>query len=235
MEQLIMIPGTLCDESLFKHQVTGLIDITTPKVVESFSSDGLASMATKIINQCKDTFSLMGLSYGGILAFEIWRQAPERINKMILLNTNHKKPSDKTRENIKKFTDMAQSGRFNEITENILIEAMLFSEHLEDSLLREEIISMSQNVGEIGFSNQIKAQLERPDSTEDLKKMMCPTLIIAGKDDGICPVPIHQEIESLIPNSTLRVIENCGHLSTMEKPKEVNQIIRNWWKAVEYA
>lgn len=80
-----------------------------------------------------------------------------------------------------------------------------------------------------GFFNQVKAQLSRPDSTKDLQKIKSSTLIITGREDNICPLKLHEEMAEAIPNSTLKVIDDCGHLSTLEQPEKVNKIIIDWW------
>ena len=98
--------------------------------------------------------------------------------------------------------------------------------------LRETVLQMARNVGIDGFFNQVKAQLGRPDSTKDLPNIKCPTLIMTGVQDKVCTPDLHQEMAALIPNATLRVIEKCGHLSTIEQPQKVNEIIRDWWLEV---
>lgn len=229
-EQLILIPGTLCDAGLYAHQVDGLSNIANCKVVSNSSSDDLGKIAAKILEEAEDSFSLLGLSYGGILAFEILRQAPERVNKLILMNTNYKEPSETTRINQQRFLGMAYLGELKEVTSEILIDAMVHPKYATDESLREAIVDMTLNVGLKGFHNQVKAQLARPDSTGDLTNITCPTLIITGRQDNICPLQLHEDMQEHIPNASLKVIDECGHLSTLECPDKVNSIIINWWK-----
>ncbi len=228
---LLMIPGTLCDAALFKYQLEGLKDLADCRVVDHSSSGNLKEVAANIISDIEGSFSIMGLSYGGIIAFEIWRQVPEQINKIILLNTNHKKPSDKTREKQLQFLGMSAVGEFREITTDFLKDAMLHPKHAADQEMRDAVLKMAMSTGREKFYNQIKAQLYRPDSTPDLPNINCPVLVMTGKEDRVCTPEIHKEIADLIPNATLKIIEECGHLSTMEQPEEVNRIIKEWWTA----
>lgn len=228
-EPLIMIPGTLCDANLFKHQLEGLKDLAACQVGDISSADDLGKVASNIIEKIEGNFSILGLSYGGIIAFEMWRQAPQRIKRLILLNTNHKEPSETTRANQQRFLGMSALGEFREITTDFLKDAMLHPDHAENAELRKTILTMALNTGRDNFFKQIKAQLNRPDSTSDLPNIKCPTLVITGKQDKVCTPKIHQEIARLIPNSSLKLIEKCGHLSTLEQPEKVNQIIRKWW------
>ena len=224
-----MIPGTLCDYNLFKYQTEGLKDLVDCRVASNTSASSLKQVAKNILDNYSGSFSVMGLSYGGIVAFELLRQAPERINKLILMNTNYKQPSERTRINQQRFIGMAYLGEFKEITSKILIDAMLHPKNAKKQELRETILNMALNVGTYGFFNQVKAQLARPDSSKDLQNIKCPTLIITGKEDNICPLKLHKEMAETIPNSTLKIIEECGHLSALEQPNLVNSIIINWW------
>lgn len=224
-----MIPGTLCDYNLFKYQTEGLKDLVDCHVACNSSASSLKQVAKNILEKQTGSFSVMGLSYGGIIAFELLRQAPERINKLVLMNTNYKEPSEQTRINQQRFIGMAYLGQFKEITSEILIDAMLHPKNAEKQELRETILNMALNVGIDGFFNQVKAQLGRPDSTKDLQNIKCPTLIITGREDNICPLKLHEDMAEAIPNSTLKVIEECGHLSTLEQPNLVNNTIIDWW------
>ena len=228
-EKLIMIPGTLCDEALFKYQKKDLASAADSYVADTCSSASLKQVAENILKTYSGDLYIMGLSYGGIIAFELLRQAPKRIKKLILLDTNHRKPSEQTKINMQRFVGMAYLGNFEEVTTCILTDAMLHPKSAQKKELRDTVLNMAMNVGVDGFFNQVKAQLARPDSTNDLYNIMCPTLIIAGKDDAICPIELHEEMAEAIPNSTLNIIEECGHLSTLEQPDLVSKAIINWW------
>ena len=228
-EKLIMVPGTLFDKNLFKHQLQCLNSKAECYVANNSSSDNLEEVAKNILDKYEGKLSVLGHSYGGIIAFELFRQAPERIGKLILLNTTHKVPNKQTKILFQKFIGMAFLGEFNKITNDNLIDIMLTPENAKNNDLRAAIVHMSLNVGIDNFYNQVKAQLVRPDSTKDLKNIKCPTLIIAGREDNICPLKLHEEMAEAIPNSTLKVIDKCGHLSLLEEPVLVNNTIIDWW------
>ncbi|MFT5964471.1 MAG: pimeloyl-ACP methyl ester carboxylesterase [Flavobacterium sp.] len=228
-EKLILIPGTLCDHNLFKYQIEGLRGMVSCDVASNSSASNLKQVAKNILDNYSGSFTVLGLSYGGIIAFELLRQAPERISKLILMNTNYKEPSEQTKINQQRFVGMAYLGEFKEITTTILIDAMLHPKNAQKQDLRDTILDMANNIGIEGFFNQVKAQLGRPDSTNDLPKIKCPTLIITGREDRICPLLLHEGMAEAIPNSTLKVIEECGHLSTLEQPHLVNKEIIDWW------
>ncbi|MEM9932612.1 MAG: alpha/beta hydrolase [Bacteroidota bacterium] len=228
-EKLVMIPGTLCDALLFGPQLEGLSDFVDCKVVDNASAEALPQVARNILDEVAGKITVMGLSYGGIIAFEMWRQEPERIENLILLNTTHKLPSVTTRTNQERFVGMAELGNFKKITTDFLKDVMLHPDHAKQPQLRTLVLQMALNTGKDAFIRQVKAQLGRPDSTQDLMNIICPTLLMTGRQDQVCTVAIHEEMERLMPSSTLKIIEHCGHLSTLEQPQEVNAVIRKWW------
>ena len=61
-----------------------------------------------------------------------------------------------------------------------------------------------------------------------LSEIQCPTLVAGGRQDALCPVETHEEIASTVPNADLVVVEDCGHLSSMEQPQAVTAILRYW-------
>ena len=228
-ETLVMIPGTLCDASLFHHQIKAFEPFCQCLVADHSSAGDLKKVAQDILRSVAKEFSVMGLSYGGIIAFELWRQAPARLKRMILLNTTCKPPSEATRSLQQKLMDMAEQGKFREITSGVLKDAMLHPGQATNQALRKLVLDMALNTGREKFIHQIKSQLGRPDSTPDLPHIKCPVLLITGREDKFCTPEIHEAMAGLIPHSTLHIVEHCGHLSTLEQPQEVASLIANWW------
>ena len=225
---LLLLPGTLCSAELFAHQVKNLADITFPQVVAVHHQDNLQDVARYILEQVQGKFAIAGLSYGGIVAFELWRQAPERIVKMALLNTNPYPASAQTRAKQQRFVGMAHLGEFREITTNFLKDQMLHPDHQHDIHLREIVLKMAEIIGIDGFINEVKAQLARRDSVPTLATITCPTLVLTGRADTVVPVSVHEEMAQLLPDSRLVIVENSGHLTTMEQPQIVTQALRDW-------
>ena len=225
---LVLLSGTLCDALLWEYQLTHLADIASMQVGDLTQSDMLSGVARDVLAAAPEKFALAGLSYGGIVAFEIMRQAPERVLKLALLNTTPKAVSLEKKEAQQRFVGMAHTGEFREITTDYLKDAMLDPQHQKDMVLRAKILQMAENIGIEGFINQIKAQLQRPDSTPDLEQIACPTLLLTGRMDQLCTVALHEEMAAKIPFSRLVIVENCGHLSTMEQPEIVTQAMHEW-------
>lgn len=228
---LLLLPGTLCDGALFAHQLAHLTDICAPRVVDVHHQDTLAAVGAYVLAQVDGPFAVAGLSYGGIVALELWRQAPQRVVKMALLNTNPRAASEQTRRNQQQFVGMAHLGEFREVTTDYLKDVMLHPDHQQDLALRDEVLRMAQRIGVRGFVNEVKAQLARPDSAPDLPHITCPVLVLTGREDFVVPVAVHEAMAAALPNSRLVIVEHCGHLSTMEQPEIVTGALREWLTA----
>jgi pimeloyl-ACP methyl ester carboxylesterase len=87
---------------------------------------------------------------------------------------------------------------------------------------------MAKAVGPEAFVRQEEAIIGRPDSREDLPSIACTTLVLCGREDALTPVRLHEEMAALIPGSRLHVIDECGHLSALERPEEVTAALREW-------
>ena len=99
---------------------------------------------------------------------------------------------------------------------------------MEDEALTSEVMTMSENVGRDAFFLQQTAILNRPDSRPDLAKISCPTLVLCGRQDALTGVELHEEMAAGIDGAKLVVVEDCGHLSTMEQPEAVTAVMRYW-------
>jgi pimeloyl-ACP methyl ester carboxylesterase len=225
---LLLLPGMLLGAELFAHQMKHLSDVAAVEVGDITGADTVEGMARSVLEGAPERFDLAGLSLGGIVAFEVLRLAPERVERLALLDTSARPPRPDQLEAWKKFREMTESGHFAEVNENHIMPPLLHPDHQKDAGLKEKIKRMAHNVGEEGFLRQLSAQETRPDSRERLKVISCPTLVAVGREDALCPVELHEEIASAIPGAALVVIEECGHLSSMEQPQAVTALLRYW-------
>ena len=88
-DPLLMIPGMMCDARLFTPQID-MFSHDRMIVVAPLVGDTITEIATRILDQAPLRFALAGLSMGGIVAMEMWAQAPDRISRIALLDTNPK-------------------------------------------------------------------------------------------------------------------------------------------------
>ena len=87
---------------------------------------------------------------------------------------------------------------------------------------------MAEDLGPKVFTRQSKALMNRPCQIESLRALNCRTLILCGREDQICPLSYHFKINELIKHSKLVVLDNTGHLPTLESFEATNLYLKNF-------
>lgn len=228
---LVLVPGLLCDAQLWQSQVENLADIADIWIADHARSETMAGVARDVLADAPfENFALAGLSMGGYIALEILRQAPQRVLRLALLDTAATAELPEQTQKRLEFIRLAQDGKFARVTETLLPLLVHPSRHAEPAL-SGVIRSMARNIGEEAFVRQQHAIMSRADSRTLLGAITCPTLVLCGRQDALTPLARHEEIADGIKGATLEVIDDCGHLSTLEKPSEVNAALRRWLAA----
>lgn len=224
---LILLPGLLTDASLWRHQTETLSDIAAMSVADLTGEDQLGPMASRILAAAPETFALAGLSMGGYLAFEIMRQAPERVRRLALLDTSPLADSVEQTARRRGLIDLARTGDFKGVTQRLL-PLLIHPDRIRDAALTRTVMEMAGHIGRDAFVRQQTAIMNRPDSRHDLGLIHCPTLVLCGRQDGLTPLSVHADMATAIPHAALVVIEDCGHLAPLERPNAVSAVLRYW-------
>ena len=164
---------------------------------------------------------------GGYIAFEIMRQAPQRVIKLCLLNTSARPDTDEQRERRGLLIAMSKAGQFKGVTPRLL-PMLIHPDRMQDKELTATIMAMAESLGRDVFFNQQTAILGRIDSRPSLKEIRAPVQVIAGADDGLIPVDIMKEIADGISGAKLDILPHCGHLSPLELPGQVTDLFARW-------
>lgn len=221
--EVVFLPGSMCDERLFTPQVEKLsqqgFECHIADLTSALTYEGLAE---NILNVAPDKFALVGLSMGGTLALEVFKQAPERVTHLALLNTTPK--SDRAKETRLEHIKQVKAGELGQ-----LMQENYFPRYLSPASKATEILpivaQMATELGPEVFEQQSRAMMCRPSMEPVLGDIGCPTLILAGEDDIICPVVLHQEMADEIPHAEFKILADCGHISTLERPELVNEAL----------
>lgn len=224
---LLLIPGLLCDPDLWSHQVDHLHDIADVKVADITGGDTIEILAHQVLENAPERFALAGLSMGGYVAHEIMRQAPERVERLALVDTAGRADTDEQKKRRGQLIEMSRIGKFRGVTDRLL-PILIHEDRLSDSVLTERVKLMAERVGPEAFHRQQKAIMSRPDSRPQFSGYEVPTLIMCGRQDALTPVALHEEMAELIPGCRLAIIEDSGHLSTMEQPQAATALLRQW-------
>jgi pimeloyl-ACP methyl ester carboxylesterase len=228
---LVLVPGLLCDRLLWQPQIDALADIAECWVADHTRSETMAGVAADVLRNAPfDSFALAGLSMGGYVALEMIRQAGRRVQKLALLDTSARADTPEQAGKRADFISLAERGRFVGVTD-ALLPAFVHPSRLEDYELVDTIKTMAKNTGRYAFIRQERAIISRAESRPLLPSIDRPTLVLCGRQDALTPLDRHEEMAAAIPGAVLEVVEDCGHLSTLEKPAEVGRALRRWLAA----
>lgn len=225
---LVLAPGLLCDDALWSHQVGHLDDLADIRVADFTTQDDLADMARHVLDIAPaERFALAGLSMGGYVALEVMRQASQRITRLALLDTAARPEAPEQTARRKDLISLAGVGKFKGVTPRLL-PMLVHPDRLEEEGLVGPIMEMAERVGTDAFIRQQTAIMGRPDSRPGLADITCPTLVICGRQDILTPPEASQELAAGIPQAALVFIEDCGHMSSMERPQAVTALLSYW-------
>lgn len=225
--KLLLLPGLLCDRTLWAAQIAGLGSIADIMIGDLTDDETVDGMAERVLASAPPRFALAGLSMGGYVSFAIMRRAPERVERLALLDTSARPDTPEQTQVRLDLIALAQRGTFKGVTPQLL-PRWIHPQHMQNERLVRTVTEMTLRVGPEAFIRQQRAIMTRPDSRPGLSRIACPTLVLCGREDMATPVEVHREIAADIPDSRLTIIEHCGHLSTMEKPDEVTAAMRAW-------
>ena len=226
---LVLLPGLLCDAALWEPQLSELADIADFFVADLTDQQSIEEMAASVLRDSPwKEFSLAGLSMGGYVAQEIMRQAPQRVTRLGLLDTRSHSELPEETERRRQFMKLAQTERsFTPVT-NRMLPLMLHASRVKDAPLVKIIREMAERTGIEAYIRQQNAIIARPDYRPMLPSIACPTLVLCGRQDRLTPLENSEQMAAAIPGAKLAVVEECGHVSTLERPTEVNGAMRDW-------
>lgn len=231
---IVLLPGFVCDEGVWASQLHALKNIAPCVVPDYGLCATIVSMAEHTLSLIKTRrFVLVGHSMGGRVALEVFRKAAERVIGLALLDAGCSPLPGGERGDLEKLTRLrllhiARTRGMRAMAE-LWIQPMVHPGHMNTPVYRA-ILDMVDRCTPEKLAAQIEAQLHRPDARTLLPLINCSTLVVCGEGDIGSSPQLNSEICGAIRASQLKVIENCGHMSTMEKPEEVTMELVHWMR-----
>jgi len=224
---VLLVPGLNCTARLYAPQIPALWRHGPVMVADHRRDNTIAAIAGRILAAAPPRFALAGLSLGGYIAFEIMRQAAERVAKLALLDTGPRPESPEQTAARQPRIALARAGRFAEIAD-AQFPLLVHRSRADDAALQAINRTMAEENGAEAFLRQTEAIMNRADSRPTLAAIDCPTLVLVGDGDQLTPPALAEEIAGGIRGSRLVVIPQCGHVSTLERPQEVTAALVEW-------
>jgi pimeloyl-ACP methyl ester carboxylesterase len=229
-EPLVLLPGMMCDARLFGPQIAELSANTTITVAPVTRGERIEEIASGLLDELPARFALAGLSMGGIVAMELLRRAPDRITRLALMDTNPLAETPVVAAAREPQIIGARTGRLEQVMREEMKPNYLAPGPYRAEVL-ELVMEMALTLGPEVFVRQSRALQRRRDQQGTLRKCKVPTLILCGAHDMLCPIKRHTFMAELTPYAELVVIEDAGHLPTLECPDQTTAALRKWMTA----
>ncbi|GLQ56854.1 alpha/beta fold hydrolase [Devosia nitrariae] len=223
---LVLLPGLICDERLWRDVTAGLGSDIEPVVADLTRDDSISAMANRTLASAPARFALAGLSMGGYVAFEIMRQAPERVTHLALFDTSARSDDEDRKATRRKGIESVRLGRFIGVSKGLLA-SLVAPQHLRTPVAAD-VQAMSERVGPEAYMRQQTAILGRIDSRPTLGTITVPTLVGVGESDRMIPPELSREIAEGIAGAQFVTFADSAHLPTMENPQAVVAAMRDW-------
>ena len=227
---VVLVPGLNCSARLYAEQIPALWRFGPVMVADHTRDASIAAIAGQILANAPPVFALVGLSLGGYIAFEIMRQAPQRVGRLALLDTSARPDTAELTARRQAPMARARAGKLIEVAD----ESFVFFVHPNrygDVALRAVVRAMAEETGAEAYLRQQQAIIGRPDSRPMLGAIRCPTVMLVGEQDRGTPPELAREIAAGIAGARLVVVPDCGHLSTLERPQAVTKALVEWMQA----
>ena len=222
-----MIPGMMCDGRIFSPQIDELSDSIKISIADISGHSSVEELASEVLKNSPPKFHLLGHSMGGIVAMEMCSQEPSRIEKLVLMDTNPKAELEEVKAMREPQIQAAKQGKLLDVMRDEMKPNYLADTEDKERIL-QICMDMAISIGPEVFIKQSKALQSRLDQQNTLCSIDFPVLLICGSSDILCPVERHELMHSIINDSELKVINNAGHMPSLEQPQETTRILKKW-------
>lgn len=224
---ILLVPGLVCSPRIFAPVIGALWRFGPVTVANHIRDDTMGAIARRILAEAPPRFALAGHSMGGYIAFEIMRQAPERVAKLALMNTQARPDTPEATTRRRGQIARAQGGEYHAILDE-LFPLFVHPSRRDNADLRKLVHDMGDDVGPEAFVRQQTAIMSRPDSRPTLAWIKCPTLVLSSDEDDTVPNSLSTEMAGGIPGAKLVILPDCGHMTPWEQPHATAQALVDW-------
>lgn len=226
---VVLVPGMLCGPTLW----TDVRDrLHAPTVDVAIDAPDIARMAERVLDSAPGRFMLGGLSLGAIVGFEVLRRAPDRVAGFCAISTNASAPRPDQYTSWRTMSERTEAGDFDRVVRDELLPAM-FADTEPGPELARTFTGMAHEVGPESFLRQLAAQATRTDAHTVLGRVRCPTLVVCGSEDALCPPRVNRAVADSVPGSVFRILAGAGHLCTLEQGRQVADLLNDLTSIVD--
>ena len=228
-EPLVLLPEMLCDARLYGPQIADLSRDMAVMVAPVHLGERIEEIASSLLDVLPRRFALAGLGFGGMVAMEVQRRAPDRVSRLLLMGTSPLADTPQQAAERDPAIIKARAGRLD-----AAVSALFPADCLAPGPWRRDVLAlvqdMAQGLGVETYVRQPRALQRRRDKQGSLRKLRVPVLVLCGAHDTLYPEKRQSFMAELIPGARLQVIPEAGHLPVLEHPDAVSDAIRDWMR-----
>ncbi|MET4843711.1 alpha/beta fold hydrolase [Bradyrhizobium japonicum] len=224
---LLLVPGLASSARIYAPVVPALWRFGPVMIANHSRDDSMAAIARRVLSEAPSRFALAGHSMGGYIALEIMRQAPERVLKLALINTQARSDTPEATARRRGLMERARRGELSVAREEMFPE-LVHPSRRDDAGIRKLVHEQGEDVGVEGYLRQQTAIIARVDSRPTLATIKCPTLVLTGDQDNTIPNAFSREMAEGIAGARLVILERCGHLPQPEQPEATARALAEW-------
>jgi pimeloyl-ACP methyl ester carboxylesterase len=224
---ILLIPGLGGSPRIYAPVMSAIWRFGPVTVANHVRDDSMDAIARRILAEAPPRFALAGHSMGGYIAFEMMRQAPDRIVKLALINTQARPDTPEATARRRGQIARARTGEYHAVLDD-LFPGFVHPSRREDASLHRLVHEMGDDIGADAFVRQQSAIIARSDSLPTLARINCPTLVLTGDEDNTIPNSLSNEMADGIRGANLRVLPHCGHLPQVEQPQATAEALTEW-------
>jgi len=224
---VVLVPGLACSPRIYAPQLPELWRHTSVGFANHARGGDMAAIARRILMEAPLRFALAGHSMGGYIVLEMYRQAPERIARLALLNTSARPETPDVSERRREWIAEVKQGGYRAVIDRLFLN-FVHPSRVNDAGLKQTVLDMADDVGPDAFVWQLEAIMGRADSRPTLATIRCPTLVLTCDTDRMVPIDASIEIANGISKAKFVTVTDCGHLPQLEKPAAMSEALLDW-------
>jgi pimeloyl-ACP methyl ester carboxylesterase len=218
MRNLVLLPGSMCDSDLWRDMVPDLSPLGQLHYGNLFEDATLEGMAERVLDEAPERFVLVGFSMGGFVARVLTLMAPRRVSGVAFVSTSARGFTDEERG--RRMAGRKHPGGSNGVARG------LHPDREKDPVLLDRLRGMQRRLGPDVWKRQ--AALVRLDGYADLERITCPSLVVACRQDRFRSFAETERMARHLPHARFEVIEDCGHMAPLERPRELAALLAGW-------
>ncbi len=224
MRHLVLLPGFMCDEDLWTDMIPDLAALGRIHFGNVFEDTSLEGMARRVLALAPERFVLVGFSMGGFVSRVLALMAPERVAGIAFVASSARGYSDE--EIARRKAGYRPGDRPPRAGDAPSVAIGLHPDRETDPVLLARLRGMQRRLGREVRARQ--AGIARPDGYGVLPGITCPTFVVACRQDRLRTMAEAERMAQCLPNARFAVIEDCGHMAPLERPRELGRLLADW-------